>query len=359
MRYLLCGFAGMFLVAVTGFAGTFEDAQEAFKKQQYKRAVKLLDDHLKDNKDDARAYLLRGQANARTKAYAEAMIDFNKTIELNPKFSFAYLQRGKLYAEDGKGEKAMADFDKAIELTPKRAIIYVERGYLHLNCPPPECKDKAFKDFDQALKLNPKMPRAYIGRARAVLEKSPRMARIKQGDRVFTVITGFQPLAAQQALPDLDKGIPLVPKAALNFMMRAMCHEALSDEVKEIADRKEVVALDKNNSQNLNRLAWILASSANNAVRDGKAAVGTAKQAVALTASKDPYVLDTLACAYAAAGDFKEAVATQEKVIALLKAPPKSVFHERLDLYKQNKSYRVPTQEPGGVPAIPAEPSKK
>jgi hypothetical protein len=136
-----------------------------------------------------------------------------------------------------------------------------------------------------------------------------------------------------------------------------MCYEALGDDKKEIADRKQFNTLDNNNPQNLNRLAWILAATAKDELRDGKAAVEKAKRAVELTKSMDPYVLDTLACAYAAAGNFPEAVATQEKVIALLKAPPKSVFHERLELYKQNKPYREPAREPGGVPAI--EPPKK
>jgi tetratricopeptide (TPR) repeat protein len=359
MRYLLCGVVGMLLVADTGFASSFEDAQKAFNDKQYEQAIKLLDDHLKDNKDDARAYLLRGQAHASTKGYAEAMADFNKVIELKPNTATAYLMRGRLYAIDEKVEKAMADFDKAIELAPKQPGAYVERGFLNLGCPMPECKDKAFQDFDQALKLNKELPRAYLGRARAVLEKSPREATIKQDDKVFAVVIGVQPSAAQQALPDLDKAISSLPKTAPHFLLRAMCQEALGDEVKEVADRKEVAALDKKNDRNLNRLAWVLASSSNNAVRDGKAALEVAKQAAELTINKDPYVLDTLACACAAAGDFKDAVATQEKVIAMLKAPPKSVFHERLDLYKQNKPYLMPAREAGGVPPSPAEPPKK
>jgi tetratricopeptide (TPR) repeat protein len=359
MRYLLCGFVGMLLVANTGLAGTFEDALKAFNDKQYEQAIKLLDDYLKDNKDDYKAYQLRGQAHANTKAYAEAMADFNKVIELKPNNATAYLVRGKLYAIDQKVEKAMADYDKAIELAPKQPAAYVERGFLHLGCPMPECKDKAFQDFDQALKVNKDLPLAYLGRARAVLEKSPREATIKQDDKVFTVIIGVQPSAAQQALPDLDKAISLLPKAPNPFLLRAMCQEALGDEVKEVADRKEVAALDMKNDRNLNRLAWVLASSSNNAVRDGKAALEVAKQAAELTMNKDAYVLDTLACACAAAGDFKEAVATQEKVIAMLKAPPKSVFHERLDLYRQNKPYLMPAREPGGVPPTPAEPPKK
>jgi tetratricopeptide (TPR) repeat protein len=343
----------MLLVAVTGLADTYDDAQTAFKNKKYKQAVKLLDEHLKENKDDAKAYLLRGRAHAQTNADVKALADFNKAIELTPKNPPAYIQRGQLLATMGKFDEALTDLDKAVELAPKQPATYVARGFLFLDSKLADGKDKALKDFDQAVKLTPELPRAYLGRARAILEKSPRVAVIKEGDKVFTVITGVQPMAAKQALPDLDKAIALLPKSAQAYLLRATCHEALGDETKEVADRKEVATLDKINARNLNQLAWILASSANKDVRDGKTAVTAAKQAVELTKGADAYILDTLACAHAAAGDFAEAVATQEKVIAMLKAPANSVFHERLELYKKKQPYRVPAREPSTPPTPP------
>ena len=47
-----------------------------------------------------------------------AIVDFNKAIELNPKYARAYLMRGRAYEALGDKEHAKADRDKALELEP-------------------------------------------------------------------------------------------------------------------------------------------------------------------------------------------------------------------------------------------------
>lgn len=342
MRGLMCGFAGMLLVGTTVLADTFEDAQKAFKDKQYKDAIKLLDEHIKANAGDAKAYLLRGQARASEKQFVEAMGDFDKTVELDPKAAPAYFFRAKLHLQDKKGDKALADYNKAIELAPKQPLFLIERGNLLLTGGAVEAKDKAFADFDQAVRLEPKSAAAYFGRGRAVLEKTPKVAILKKDDKTIAVIIGYRPDEAKRALPDIDKAIELAPKSAPPLVVRAMCYEALADPVKEVADRKAAAALDKANAQNLNRLVWLLAASYEPKARDGKAAVEIATQLAERTKNTDPIVLDTLAVAQAEAGDFKAAVANQEKAIELLKPPEKSPLRDRLELYKQEKPFRMP-----------------
>ena len=58
----------------------------------------------------------------------------------------------------------------------------------------------------------------------------------------------------------------------------------------------------------LNRAAWILATAADSAVRDGVRARAFAERAVALTRRQDPDSLDSLAAALAEAGQFVVAV---------------------------------------------------
>jgi tetratricopeptide (TPR) repeat protein len=74
--------------------------------------------------------------------------------------------------------------------------------------------------------------------------------------------------------------------------------------------------------------------------RDGKKAVDDGKRACELTAWRDAHALDTLAAAYAEAGDFQNAVKWQEKAVALYPASSKSELRSRLDLYKAHKPYR-------------------
>jgi tetratricopeptide (TPR) repeat protein len=67
----------------------------------------------------------------------------------------------------------------------------------------------------------------------------------------------------------------------------------------------------------LNSIAWFLGTAWSADPRDASNAVRFAEKAVAQTARKDPYDLDTLAVALAAAGDFVKAVSVEKEAIAL------------------------------------------
>src|SRR4051794_37813557 len=71
---------------------------------------------------------------------------------------------------------------------------------------------------------------------------------------------------------------------------------------------REAVRLKPNWIEHLNNLAWILATSADGTLRDGKQAIDFAARTVELTHAKDAEAWDTLAAAYAAAGSFPEAI---------------------------------------------------
>ena len=61
-----------------------------------------------------------------------------------------------------------------------------------------------------------------------------------------------------------------------------------------------------------------------------------------MTDRKEPNYLDTLAAAYAEAGQFETAVAVQREAILLLRdEKQKQDFASRLKLYESNTPYRV------------------
>ncbi len=65
---------------------------------------------------------IRGFVNAERKDYDKALADYNKAIELDPKFATAYYNRGFVDADKKDYDKALADYNKAIELDPKYAL---------------------------------------------------------------------------------------------------------------------------------------------------------------------------------------------------------------------------------------------
>ena len=62
------------------------------------------------------AYYGRGNTFLSIKKYEEAIADYTKAIELDPKDADAYYNRGGAYKALGKTKEAEADFAKAKEL---------------------------------------------------------------------------------------------------------------------------------------------------------------------------------------------------------------------------------------------------
>jgi tetratricopeptide (TPR) repeat protein len=98
---------------------------------------------------------------------------------------------------------------------------------------------------------------------------------------------------------------------------------------------------EAHNVQALNALAWLLATCIVSELRDGPSAVAYAQEAVAATNRKDAGILDTLAAAYAEAGDFTNAVAAQKEALVLVQQEAqKAELISRLRLYESNTPYR-------------------
>ena len=90
-------------------------------------------------------------------------------------------------------------------------------------------------------------------------------------------------------------------------------------------------------------MAWILACTKDANLRNSAEAVEYAKGACELTVNNQPAMLDTLAAAHAAAGNFPKAVKTAQKAIELAESADKKELTQkiqtRLQLYQANQVY--------------------
>jgi len=57
-----------------------------------------------------------------------AIQDYDKAIELNPKYFDAYYERGEIKRITADVKGAIEDFDKAIQIAPDHAETYYKRG---------------------------------------------------------------------------------------------------------------------------------------------------------------------------------------------------------------------------------------
>jgi len=108
--------------------------------------------------------------------------------------------------------------------------------------------------------------------------------------------------------------------------------------------QREVI--DHTDAMACNSLAWQFATCPDPQARDGASAIAAAEKAVAdtkKTNAKYPIYADTLAAAYAEAGNFEKAVAVEKEAIALL-TDTKAIadYTTRLRLYETNTPYREP-----------------
>jgi Flp pilus assembly protein TadD len=116
---------------------------------------------------------------------------------------------------------------------------------------------------------------------------------------------------------------------------------------REAATRyREALKLNPNLAGALNNLAWVLATSPEDGLRDGAEAVRLAERACELTHHGEPLFLGTLAAAYAEAGRFPEAVTTAEKAEQLANDAGLSAVaaksRQLLELYRAGKPYHEP-----------------
>ena len=114
--------------------------------------------------ETAEAYLNRGATYSQKGEFDKAISNYNKAIELNPKFAVAYLDRGFTYSKLGEDDRAISDYNKAIEINPRYAMAFNNRGFTYRK---KGDFDRAISDYNKAIEINPRYAVAYYNRGRA------------------------------------------------------------------------------------------------------------------------------------------------------------------------------------------------
>lgn len=94
----------------------------------------------------------------------QAISNYNKAIELNPRLADAYNNRGLAYARKEQYDRAVGDFSRAVEIDPRFDRAYNNLGNAHVAKGEPE---RAIPNYNKAIIINPKLADAYNNRALA------------------------------------------------------------------------------------------------------------------------------------------------------------------------------------------------
>jgi tetratricopeptide (TPR) repeat protein len=124
----------------------------------WKDEMTLWNDVISQHQNIPFAYFNRGILYMNEQQFDLALADYNKAIELNPKYFHAYNNRGVFYRNDKRNNEAIEDFNMAIQLKPDNAEIYYNRGLVFMD----ENKNiEALTDFNKAIELKPDYADVY------------------------------------------------------------------------------------------------------------------------------------------------------------------------------------------------------
>jgi tetratricopeptide (TPR) repeat protein len=153
------------------------------------------------------------------------------------------------------------------------------------------------------------------------------------------------------AVADFSTSLQLRPGQWDVYYTRGRAYEADGKYGEAIADFHAAIACKPESSFALvdikNELAWLLATCPDDKFRDGKQAVGIGLDAFKTSEGKSTAVMDTLAAAYAEAGDAVDAAKWEERFLQTPKLDPKVAADaaKRLDLYKEGEPFHQPDKD--------------
>ena len=266
---------------------------------------------------DAASWMQQGAKLVRKGDWKQAIAAFSEVIEREPNNIVAFEFRSEAYFHEGELEKALEDSTRAITLGSKdartystRASIYRELGQI----------DNALADVKESIRLDP-----------SVYESYQRLASLQsaKGDQLG-------------AIQNWSKSLLLKPDDDYALTMRGRAYFKVGQYKQALTDYLAAVAANGKNDLAHNNLAWLRATCPRAEWRDGKEAVKHATIACTLTKWKKADWLDTLAAAYAEAGDFAKAIKFQEDALRLegLSAADREALEGHLTLYKAKQPLR-------------------
>jgi len=256
------------------------------------------------------------------------------------------------YERTGQYAEAIPHYAELVHLAPSPFVTYTKMG---------ECLQKlgrhseAITHFEKALSLQPNFPETQLGLAGS-LEATGKMAeaethfkeavRLNPGDAMAHYKLGLHYQAngdfssAKGELEEARRIAYLEPDIVF-AIGRLYFQQGMK---KEAAENYEAcLKLNADNVVVLNDLAWIRAASADASLRNGEQAIRLARRACELTKNAQPYLLGTLANAYAESGRFNEAIATAREAISTATAEKLEAVaarnRELVEIYQSGRAF--------------------
>jgi tetratricopeptide (TPR) repeat protein len=251
--------------------------------------------------------------------FDDGIAHYRAALQMQPDWWDAEYNLGAALLGKGEVDEAIVHCDRAVAMQPNDPDAQVSFGDALLQ---EKRVEEAIVHYRKAMALRPDYFLPHYGLARAFLEKG-----------------------------ELDNAVQYCRAALFIRPDDADCHTVLAvalDQKGETAEAihhyKKAVQIFPKSISALTNLAWLLATSSNDALRDGNKAVNLAGEANQLLGGSNPIVLRTLAAGYAETGQFGKAIESAQAAIQLARLSGDSSLAadvgEQLGYYRLGVPYR-------------------
>ncbi len=309
----------------------------------YERAVRV--------QPTAPAYYNLANVLSKEGALDKAETNYRAALQLKPEFIEALYNFGALLAGEGRADEAATKYSAALKLKPDSADMHLSFGALLAG---QQKWNEAIAEFKAALQSDPSNGDAEFNLAAAYQAKGD----LAEAAKYYAEASRTRPNDVQarenlgillldigkpnEAVACFEEVLRLKPDAKTHYEL-ALAFDGSGQPEKAVSEYREAVRLGPASALYMNDLAWALATSANEKLRDTNEAVRLAEDACRLSGGREPRFFGTLDAAYASAGRFEEAITTAQKTRELAVAAGQKQIaeraEERLALYRARKPY--------------------
>jgi len=254
----------------------------------------------------------------------EALAAFDKALELDPRSAGLLMQRARVHAVRGDREKALADIGVVVDLAPREPEARLLRARILQQA---DRSEEAVADVEAVLEQNPDLPAALELRGLIAAEQRDyaeairsfrKLAAKSPDDAVVLSQLGMLYLANKQPREAIRRFTKALEIDADEFSARRGRSDAaisIGDHLAALADLEKALDLKPDDTGILNNLAWLLATSPDDGVRDAGRAIALAEKACEKTEWKEAHIISTLAAGHAEKGDFEAARKYSRKAV--------------------------------------------
>ena len=324
-------------------------------QHRYGEAIENFHKAIRINPDYCEALNNLGAAFAALGRFDEAIENYRRATQINPTFAEAQYNLGTTLAAQGQFEEAIQHFRRAVKINPNSPEAQYNLGNILAS---QGRYQEAIESFSQTIEINPNDFKVLYNLGNALAAQGRYQEAIENYRRAIQINPNFpealdnlgNALATQgrfeEAIESFGQAIQANPNHPETFLHLGMALDQTGRIREAAAQYRKALKLNPDLVGALNNLAWILATSPEDDLRNGAEAVQLSERACELSHYQEPLLVGTLAAAYAEAGRFPEAVATAEKAEQLAAKTGLTAVagknRQLLELYRAGKPYHEP-----------------